>query len=90
MCDIFVDNIEFVSSINKLKDLKTNEIEGIKGGGKINYKDRKQLGIKKCTEIITTDYHFNDQIAFFDSHKKKDDLSDSFLQAMWYISSKKL
>jgi hypothetical protein len=90
MCDIFVENIEFVSSINKIKDLNTNELEGCKGGGKINYKDRKQLGIKKCTELITTDYHFNDQIAFFDSHKKKDDLSDSFLQGMWYISSKKL
>jgi hypothetical protein len=82
MCDIPVDHIKFVSALNKLKkyDIQDNT----------KYSDRKKLSINKCLEIITNDYQFNEQLDYFNSHNKKDDLSDSFLQGIWYISEYKL
>jgi len=69
--------IEFISSINKLKE-----------DGLINttYSERKKAGIAKCLGIISSD--FEAWIEFFSRHKKKDDLADCFLQGMWYIRSK--
>ena len=65
------NDIHYISSINKLKFLKkiTN-----------NYKERKKLGIEKTLELIKDDslnYIWSD---YFQSHKKKDDLADAFLQ----------
>lgn len=87
MSKLNVDYIEFISSANKLKDenVKTKE-KGIK----TNYSDRKKLGIAKCLGIITTNNIFNEYIPYFNTHKKKDDLSDSFLQGIWFINNKKL
>jgi hypothetical protein len=82
MCPVGVDKIEFVSASNKLSDCEAKD--------KTNYKDRKKLGIQKCLEIITTDHRFNDKIEFFDSHNKQDDLSDAFLQGMWFIKNRGL
>jgi hypothetical protein len=71
-----VDKIEFVSASNKLKDcVKTS-----------NYKERKRLGIQQCIEQLSANYV--DQIEYFDTHKKQDDLADSFLQGVWYITEK--
>jgi DNA helicase TIP49 (TBP-interacting protein) len=47
-------------------------------------------GIAKCLEILTNDYRFNKELTYFTTHKKKDDLSDSFLQGLWYINKQKL
>jgi hypothetical protein len=69
-------DIEFISSMNKLKEYNESNI-------KINYSDRKKLGIKVCLEILND----NDK-EFFIKHKKKDDLADSFLQGLWYIKNK--
>jgi hypothetical protein len=89
MSDVSVEHIEFVSSINKLKDLgfgfkkeKTEKTE------KLTYGQRKKLGISKCLEILTNNYHFQKNIDFFNSHKKQDDLADSFLQGLWFINHK--
>jgi hypothetical protein len=82
MSPIIVDNIEFISASNKLKCL--NESSTIK----TNYADRKKKGIAKCLEIITSNSHLNEFISFYNSHKKKDDLSDCFLQGIWYITNK--
>lgn len=82
MSDIVVDHLDFVSAYNKLKDCDVKE--------KQNYSSRKKLGIQKCLETISNDHRFNNQLDFFNSHKKKDDLSDSFLQGLWYINDKKL
>ena len=73
-------NIEFVSSINKLKGID---------GEKASYGDRKKLGITKCLETIQTDAKNQEWEKYFSSHKKKDDLSDSFLQGMWYLTRDK-
>ena len=73
-------HIEFVSSINKLKGLK-------KGDGETpTYGDRKKLGIAKCLELLESQENGKLWKEYFLSHKKKDDLADSFLQGMWYIT----
>jgi hypothetical protein len=82
MSNIKVNYIEFISASNKLKDYNTDD--------KKNYSDRKKLGITKCLEFISTDFRFNEHLDFFNNHKKKDDLADSFLQGIWFINNKKL
>lgn len=79
MSEIVVDQIEFVSASNKLKDYDTKD--------KLNYNSRKKLGIQKCLETISNDHRFVNQVDFFKTHKKKDDLADSFLQGLWYINN---
>ena len=79
------ENIEFVSSINKLKEYKTED-----KNTNSDYKSRKKQGITKCLEILTTDHRFNNQLSYFNVHKKKDDLSDSFLQGLWFINKQNL
>lgn len=74
--------IEFVASTNKLKDEKPEK--------KDSYSERKKLGVQKCLEYITIKPNYNCWEDFFKSHKKKDDLSDSFLQGLWYINNKVL
>jgi hypothetical protein len=81
MSNLNVDHIEFISAANKLKDCDLKD--------KTNYSDRKKLGIAKCLGIITSDFRFNEHIDYFNKHKKKDDLSDSFLQGIWFINNKK-
>jgi len=81
MSNLIVEHIEFISASNKLKDCDAKDKE--------KYSDRKKLGIAKCLETITNDFRFNEHIDYFNSHKKKDDLSDSFLQGIWFINNKK-
>jgi len=82
MSDVAVDKIEFVAASNKLKDCDEKD--------KSSYKARKQLGIKKCLEYLTTNNGFTAKIEYFDKHKKQDDLADSFLQGMWFIGDRSL
>ena len=79
--------IEFISASNKLKDFlpKKEKEEKVE---KLDYKQRKKLGIQTCLEIITTDCRFKEWTTFFNKHTKKDDLSDCFLQGMWFIKYK--
>jgi hypothetical protein len=81
MSNLNVEYIEFISASNKLKECDIKDKE--------KYSDRKKLGIAKCLGILTTDFRFNEHINYFNSHKKKDDLSDSFLQGLWFINNKK-
>jgi hypothetical protein len=80
MCNLKTTHIEFISAANKLKDCGSKE--------KSKYSDRKKLGIAKCLETISNDFRFNQHLNYFNSHKKKDDLADSFLQGMWFINNK--
>lgn len=83
MSNLIIDHIDFISATNKLKCCEKNTV-------KTKYSERKKLGIEKCLEIITNDFRFNEHINYFNSHKKKDDLSDSFLQGMWFINNKNI
>ena len=83
--------IEFISASNKLKDFLPKEKEKeekVEKKEKLDYKQRKKLGIQTCLEIITTDCRFNAWATFFNKHAKKDDFSDCFLQGMWFIKYK--
>ena len=71
--------IEFVSSVNKLKDIAPAD-----KNVKLSYGDRKKLGISTCLEIIKDTNSYSEWCAYFTSHKKKDDLADSFLQGRWF------
>ena len=82
MSNLNVEHIEFISASNKLKDCDTKDKE--------KYSDRKKLGIAKCLGVLTLDLRFNEHMSYFNSHKKKDDLSDAFLQGLWFINNKKL
>ena len=83
-------SIEFVSSINKLKDSSTEGTthKNEEKEDKMKYGDRKKVGIKKCLEIITNEHNYKTWEDFFSKHTKKDDLADSFLQGIWYIKNK--
>ena len=72
--------IEFISATNKLKAF-LEESQSTK------YSQRKKLSIEKCKELLEND-KMNNWISFFQTHKKKDDLSDCFLQGIWYIKNK--
>lgn len=56
--------------------------------GKMDYKQRKQLGVKTSLHFVDTDDRFKEWAQFLHKHSKKDDLSDCFLQGMWYIKNK--
>ena len=87
MSKLNVSHIEFISAANKLKSFETKEKKET-NDTKTKYSDRKKLGIEKCLEILTKDFKFNEHIDYFNQHKKKDDLADSFLQGMWFLNNK--
>ena len=80
MSGINVANIEFISASNKLKEFESDD--------KTEYKDRKKLGIAKTQEIVQHNENFSNMLTYFNTHKKKDDLADSFLQGLWFIKNK--
>ena len=69
--------IDFISASNKLKDYLPKE--------KIDYKQRKKLGIETCLTIVNNDLQYDEWRGFVNKHTKKDDLSDCFLQGLWFI-----
>ena len=73
-------NIEYISSSNKLKNFTDK---------KLNYNERKKLGIITTFIILEKNALLNGWCDFFTSHKKKDDLADSFLQALWFVEHNK-
>jgi len=75
--------VHFMSPSNKLKladNGDTKELVKLKGDDSKTYKLTKQLGIKYCSEMIK---EFPEWVERFNSHKKKDDLADCFLQGMY-------
>jgi hypothetical protein len=75
--------IEFISASNKLKDFLPKDSKE-----KTDYKQRKKLGVQTCLEFVSSDPRFKEWETFFGKHAKKDDLSDCFLQGMWFIKHK--
>jgi len=73
-------SIDFISASNKLKDFIHKDKDA-----KMDYKDRKKLGVQTCGNFVVNDARFSEWATFFSKHMKKDDLSDCFLQGMWYI-----
>ncbi len=77
-------NIEFISATNKLKDFLPEE------KGKMTYSQRKKLGIQTCTKLVCDDERFSTWKDYMTLNGKKDDLSDCFLQGIWYIKYKQI
>jgi hypothetical protein len=82
ICQYFIMNnakmIEFVSSINKLKDFDI--------GKSTSYSERKKKSISITKKLLKED----DSSKIFDKSKKKDDLADCFLQGLWYLKDKNI
>ena len=80
VCQYFImkgqEHIEFVSATNKLKRFI---------GKDSHYKDRKKKGIEVTTNALKECDGMNVWQSHFQTHKKKDDLADAFLQGVWYI-----
>ena len=70
-------NIEFISAVNKLKLFVENK--------KTSYNERKKLSIKFSQEYLLK-HNLEKEYIFFCKHKKKDDLADSLLQGLYYLS----
>jgi hypothetical protein len=88
MSELLVENVEFISAINKLK-CATEDKKQV-GKEKLKYSDRKKMGIAQCLEFVTNDHRFHEHLKHFQEHKKKDDLADSFLQGLWFIQNRVL
>jgi len=67
-----------------------NKLKNFIKSGKTTYNQRKQLGIHVTKSQLNTNANFHMWLQFFLSHKKKDDLADSFLQGLWYLGDLKL
>ena len=68
-----------------------------KKGSSVKYADKKKLAVEHAKYFINK-YHSQDNLElgkinyldFFNEHKKKDDLADSFLQGLYYYNKNKL
>ena len=75
-----IENIVMVNARNKLKAYKGEKVEcDIKD----RYKKNKYLAIEYCKRMIHSEK--KEYIDLFTESKKKDDLSDSYLQGIYYI-----
>jgi len=74
-----IHDIHFISASNKLKDYVST---------KTTYLERKHKGIEICEEIIINNSEICHYLDMFNTHKKKDDLADCFLQGIWFLNNK--
>ena len=59
-----------------------------KKGNTLKYADKKRLAIEHAKYFLEKQKLIH--IEFFNNHKKKDDLADSFLQGIYYLKNKKV
>ena len=80
-----INNIHFISASNKLKMFFEKK--------KTTYAERKKDSVDVTNKLLyknnDTDNNKKLIIEMFHKNKKKDDLSDCFLQAIWYIYNNK-
>jgi len=76
-----VANIEYISSSNKLKNFIEKK--------KTTYNERKKIGVEVTGKLINEKPSLVKWEEFFKTHKKKDDLADSFLQGLWFLEKEK-
>ena len=75
--------IKFYSPKHKLKCYTSNEVIQVSGSNK--YTQTKKLGVIICKKKIEEYSEPQEILSFFNDSKKKDDLSDCYLQALTYI-----
>jgi hypothetical protein len=80
-------HIEFVSSVNKLKFIKSlpDQVQSpVSAPAQNKYSTRKKDGVLYCSQFIDANAWLQPWIPTFQS-KKRDDLADCFLQALWFL-----
>ena len=84
MTDSPIQNIQMINARNKLKAYQGPPIPcDIKD----TYKKTKYLGIKYCESMITQNKDISEEwLTLFSSSRKKDDLSDAYLQGMFVLT----
>jgi hypothetical protein len=85
-----IKSVDFFSPKNKLKCYNGPELDISSRSGKIvkgKYAQTKKMGIE-IARVKMNEYGETSFINFFETNKKKDDLSDCYLQALTYISFK--
>ncbi len=89
-------HIEFVSSINKLKQFKDvlpkpaqTETAPTDNRTNPNYKEHKRDGVFYCSEMLEANPSLVGWREVLNT-KKKDDLADCFLQGIWYLKHNKI
>ena len=79
-----INDIQMINARNKLKVYNGPKIEC---KFKETYKRNKYLGIKYCEYMINENKDIKNKYKkLFNDSKKKDDLSDSYLQGIYYIN----
>jgi hypothetical protein len=81
-------NIQFISSSNKLKINANNLNEKNISYNLTSYNERKKQGEKNTIIILNINENLKKWILYFNKHRKRDDLADAFLQAIWFIINK--
>jgi len=83
-----ITKVKFMSPSNKIKlatDGETQELVKLKATDESKaYKMTKSLAVKYATEMSK---HLPEWLAKFNTHKKKDDLADAFLQGAYYFET---
>jgi hypothetical protein len=78
--------IEFISSANKLKGLTIHTVEV---NEQSKYKQHKKDAVNICSNFLENNENLQSWKTMLDS-PKKDDLSDCFLQGIWYLKNKNI
>ena len=73
-----VKRIEFIAASNKLRNFPE--------GQHVTYAERKRKAIEITTDILKKNSNIDCHHSDFIKHKKKDDLSDCFLQGIWFLT----
>ena len=69
---------------NKDVNQSENKEEKKTKSSSLKYADKKRLAIEHALYYLKKDQ--NNYVDFFNNHKKKDDLADSFLQGLYYLN----
>lgn len=65
-----------------------HKIPDVAGAGKIKYAQRKKASIERARKFIEVPGPNREWVAFFDAHKKKDDLADTVMQALSFMDKR--
>ena len=88
-----IKSVEFFSPKNKLKCYTGPELDISSKNGKIvkgKYAQTKKMGVLIARSKLEEYTETKEKCDFFENSKKKDDLSDCYLQALTYIDFKKV
>ena len=87
-----IQSVEFFSPKNKLKCYSGPELDISSKNGKIvkgKYAQTKKMGVA-IAKVKLEEYSESEWLKVFENSKKKDDLSDCYLQALTYLMFKKV